>query len=131
MKPRRTRLPYEARGGESAPGLNLQIDLKKRFSNLKENNSYFYYINVQVARLELAVVYLEGRGISQLCYTCLLIFNLKLILGRRAAQSPWGRGVAPAGPGRRSRPKPAFFKCGPIFLNRVGLEPTRIITSIV
>ena len=33
--------------------------------------------NLQVARLELAVVPLEGESISQLCYTCFLLFNTR------------------------------------------------------
>ena len=33
--------------------------------------------NLQVARLELAVVPLEGESINQLCYTCFLLFNTR------------------------------------------------------
>ena len=68
-----------------------------------------------MARLELAVVYLEGRGISQLCYTCFLLFNISILLillsleGRIAAlDTTW------AATGAAQVANPSFIKNGPV-----------------
>ena len=42
---------------------------------ISNNVLYYPILNMQVARLELAINYLEGNRISQLCYTCFLLFN--------------------------------------------------------
>jgi hypothetical protein len=57
----------------SAGSNTLQVQVLPIVHYIRIYNLYDYRI-MQVARLELAIVYLEGRGINQLCYTCFISF---------------------------------------------------------